>query len=148
MKISSLKLPSPATPLLWFAVPIAVALATTVAMAGPADNDSNLIWYDKPAVKWEEALPVGNGRLSAMVFGNPVQERLQLNEGTLWAGGPYDPVNPEAKDALPEIRQLINDAKYREAARLISAKFMAKPLSQMPYQTVGDLQLTFPSTFR
>jgi alpha-L-fucosidase 2 len=106
-------------------------------------GNPNLLWYDKPAAKWVEALPVGNGRLSAMVFGGASQERLQLNEGTLWAGGPYDPVNPEAKAALPQVRQLINEAKYREAAELISAKVMAKPLAQMPYQTVGDVLLTF-----
>jgi len=113
--------------------------ATAAAVAG----NPNVLWYDKPAAKWVEALPVGNGRLSAMIFGGVGQERLQLNEGTLWAGGPYDPVNPEAKDALPQVRQLINEAKYREAAKLISAKVMAKPLGQMPYQTVGDLLLTF-----
>src|SRR6478735_1267105 len=79
------------------------------------------LWYREPATNWNEALPVGNGRLSAMVFGGVQQERLQLNEGTLWAGGPYDPVNPEAKAALPEVRQLVNDGKYRDAAQLISA---------------------------
>ena len=110
----------------------------------PASDNSLLLWWNKPAEKWEEALPVGNGRLGAMVFGRPENERLQLNEDTLWAGGPYDPVNPEAKDALPEVRQLVNEGKYREAAKLISAKVMAKPLGQMPYQTVGDLLLTFP----
>lgn len=115
--------------------------------AGGVDPDSrNLLWYEKPAVKWVEALPVGNGRLGAMVFGGVTQERLQLNEGTLWAGGPYDPVNPEAKEALPQVRQLVNDGKYREAAQLIGAKVMAKPLRQLPFQTVGDLLLTFPGT--
>jgi alpha-L-fucosidase 2 len=79
-----------------------------------------------------------------MVFGHPANERLQLNEGTLWAGGPYNPVNPEAKEALPQVRERVREGKYREAARLISAKVMAKPLGQMPYQTVGDLMLTFP----
>jgi alpha-L-fucosidase 2 len=119
------------------------AMSVTKTTAAPAGDEANVLWYDKPAVKWEEALPVGNGRVSAMIFGGANQERLQLNEGTLWAGGPYDPVNPEAKAALPEVRQLVNDGKYREAARLISAKVMAKPLGQMPYQTVGDLLLTF-----
>ncbi len=121
--------------------------------AGPAVTGSSLppdeplsLWYQKPAVKWVEALPVGNGRLGAMVFGGIDQERLQLNEDTLWAGGPYDPVNPEAKDALPEVRRLIFDGKYKEADRLITAKVMAKPLRQMPYETVGDLLLTFPDT--
>ncbi|MCX6926351.1 MAG: glycoside hydrolase N-terminal domain-containing protein, partial [Verrucomicrobia bacterium] len=65
----------------------------------PQTQDLKL-WYDKPAAQWVEALPVGNGRLGAMVFGGVDQERLQLNEGTLWAGGPYDPSSPEALQAL------------------------------------------------
>lgn len=111
--------------------------------AQTAGGQSHLLWYDKPAARWVEALAVGNGRISAMVFGGVGEERLQLNEGTLWAGGPYDPVNPEAREALPEVRQLVNEGKYREAAKLISAKVMARPLGQMPYQTVGDLLLNF-----
>jgi alpha-L-fucosidase 2 len=91
------------------------------------------------------ALPVGNGRLGAMVFGGVVNERLQLNEDTLWAGRPYDPVNPDAKDALPDVRRLITDGRYADAAKLASQKVMAKPLAQMPYQTLGDLTLTFPN---
>jgi alpha-L-fucosidase 2 len=124
---------------------VCTALMTTVAATTAADK-ALMLWYDKPAQPWTEALPVGNGRVSAMIFGGVNQERLQLNEGTLWAGGPYNPVNPEAKAALPEVRQLVNEGKYREAARLLSAKVMAKPLSQMPYQTVGNLQLTFAGT--
>lgn len=113
----------------------------------PATNaSSNVLWWSKPAEKWQEAVPIGNGRLGAMVFGGLGNERLQLNEGTLWAGGPYDPVNPEAKDALPLVRKLVNEGKYRDAASLLSAKVMAKPLGQMPYQTVGDVDLTFPSS--
>jgi alpha-L-fucosidase 2 len=123
---------------------LAAGLSAAMTAAPSVGDSSNLLWYDQPAAKWVEALPVGNGRLSAMVFGGVGQERLQLNEGRLWAGGPYDPVNPEAKSALPQVRQLVNEAKYREAAKLISAKVMAKPLTQMPYQTVGDLLLTFP----
>jgi alpha-L-fucosidase 2 len=119
--------------------------ATNSGKAEETDATSpNLLWYDKPAEKWEEAIPVGNGKLGAMVFGRTANERIQLNEGTLWAGGPYDPVNPDAKAALPEVRTLVNEGKYREAAGLISAKVMAKPLGQMPYQTVGDLLLDFP----
>ncbi len=127
----------------WVGAVVAVVLSVPTIAAAPAGDRPHVLWYDKPAAKWVEALPVGNGRVSAMVFGGVGQERLQLNEGTLWAGGPYDPVNPEAQAALPEVRRLINDGKYREAARLISAKVMAKPLGQMPYQTVGDLLLTF-----
>lgn len=102
------------------------------------------LWYRQPASVWTEALPVGNGRLGAMVFGGISRERLQLNEDTLWAGRPYDPNNPEALAALPEVRRRIFAGKYAEAHKLIGEKMMAKPLKQMPYQTVGDLQLTFP----
>ena len=127
----------------WATSALAAAVSAITTTAAPVGDNPNLLWYDKPAARWVEALPLGNGRLSAMVFGGASQERLQLNEGTLWAGGPYDPVNPEAKEALPQVRQLINEAKYREAAQLIGAKVMAKPLGQMPYQTVGDVLLTF-----
>ena len=126
-----------------------IAILLTMATTGRAQTAASnpmMLWYDKPAQQWTEALPVGNGRISAMIFGQVNLERLQLNEGTLWAGGPYNPVNPEAKAALPEVRKLINDAKYSEAARLLSSKVMAKPLSQMPYQTVGSLELTFPGS--
>ena len=112
--------------------------------SAPVERQS--LWYRQPAAKWVEALAVGNGRIGAMVFGGISHERLQLNEGTLWAGGPYDPVNPQAREALPEARRLVFEGKYREAAKLISAKVMSKPLGQMPYQTAGDLILTFPDS--
>jgi alpha-L-fucosidase 2 len=116
------------------------------------------LWYRAPAAdrpltprptgrdasaEWVRALPVGNGRLGAMVFGGVVHERLQLNEDTLWAGRPYDPVNPDAKAALPEVRRLLTDGRYSDAAALAGKSVMAKPLAQMPYQTLGDLGLTF-----
>lgn len=114
--------------------------------APAADAAPLMLWYDKPAKEWTEALALGNGKLGAMVFGQPANERIQLNEGTLWAGGPYNPVNPEAQAALPEARRLINDGRFRDASRLISDKVMARPLRQMPYQTVGDLLLDFPAS--
>ena len=104
------------------------------------------LWYRAPATKWTEALPVGNGRLGAMVFGGLEREQLQLNEDTLWAGGPYDPANTNAPAALPEVRQLIFDGKYTEAERLTSSKMMANPLAQLPYETVGSLFLDFAPT--
>ena len=129
-----------------------------VGQSEPSESDLSL-WYREPAsehpptatnaapsgagAEWVRALPVGNGRLGAMVFGGVVYERLQLNEDTLWAGGPYDPVNPEARAALPEARRLIAVAQYRDAATLVRQKVMAKPLAQMPYQTLGDLHLKF-----
>jgi alpha-L-fucosidase 2 len=104
---------------------------------------SLVLWYDQPANEWVEALPVGNGRLGAMVFGRTKSERLQLNEDTLFAGGPYDPSNPEALQMLPEARRLIFEGHYKEASDLIGKKMMARPLKQMPYQPVGDLKLDF-----
>jgi alpha-L-fucosidase 2 len=115
--------------------------------ANAEDNQGNLIlWYTQPAGQWVEALPVGNGRLGAMVFGGIDKERIQLNEDTLWAGGPYDPTNPNALAALPDARRLIFAGDFNQASRLIGAKMMAKPLRQMQYQPVGDLLLDFPNT--
>jgi alpha-L-fucosidase 2 len=106
-------------------------------------RDDNRLWYRQPAVRWEEALPVGNGRLGAMVFGRVAQERLQLNEDTLYSGSPYAPESPEAYDALAEVRRLIDAGEYKQAADLASAKIMARPLRQMPYGTLGDLLIDF-----
>ena len=103
------------------------------------------LWYRRPATNWVSALPVGNGRLGAMVFGGIAGEQLQLNEDTLWAGGPYDPDNTNALAALPEVRRLIFDGKYAEAQKLASQKMMGKPLKQMPYETIGNLVLEFPT---
>jgi alpha-L-fucosidase 2 len=102
------------------------------------------LWYRQPAKEWVEALPVGSGKLGAMVFGGVAAERLQLNEDTLWAGGPYDPANPEALAALPEIRRLIDAGEYAKATELADAKFLGVPKRQMSYQTIGDLKLDFP----
>jgi alpha-L-fucosidase 2 len=110
----------------------------------PPPEEPLSLWYRRPARQWVEALAIGNGRLGGMVFGGVDRERIQLNEDTLWGGGPYDPNNPEALAALPEARRLVFEGKYREADRLIGAKMMAKPLGQMPYQPVGDLLLAFP----
>lgn len=111
---------------------------------GRTPKNDNVLWYTSNAREWVEALPVGNGRLGAMVFGGTSQERLQLNEDTLWSGGPYDPANPEARAALPEVRKLIFAGEYEKATSLVDAKVMAKPLRQMAYQSIGDLRLVFP----
>src|SRR5207302_3195382 len=111
--------------------------------APPPENPLTL-WYRRPATEWVQALAIGNGRVGAMVFGGIDHERLQLNEGTLWAGGPYDPNNPEALAALPEARRLVFAGKYQEADRLVNQKMIAKPRGQMPYQTAGDIRLETP----
>src|SRR6266571_2515950 len=110
----------------------------------PAPPEEPLsLWYRRPARQWVEALAVGNGRLGAMVFGGINRERLQLNEDTLWAGGPYDPNNPEALAALPEARRLVLAGQYHEADRLVNSKMIARPRGQMPYETIGSLMLSF-----
>ncbi|OYW79574.1 MAG: alpha/beta hydrolase, partial [Asticcacaulis sp. 32-58-5] len=101
------------------------------------------LWYKTPATEWVEALPLGNGRLGAMVFGGVARERLQLNEDTLYAGAPYQPANPEALTALPEVRKLIFDGQYLEAQALIQARMMANPIRQVSYQTIGEITLIF-----
>jgi alpha-L-fucosidase 2 len=101
------------------------------------------LYYTNAAAKWTEALPIGNGRLGAMIFGGVEREHLQLNESTLWAGGPYNPNNTHALAALPQVRALVFAGKYDEATKLISEKMMATPLRQMPHQTMGDLFLDF-----
>src|SRR5437899_2285388 len=122
----------------------ASAFAGEFTGEAPPPEEPLSLWYRRPARQWVEALAIGNGRLGAMVFGGLDRERLQLNEDTLWAGGPYDPANPDAPQYLPEARRLVFAGKYAEASRLIGGKMMAKPLREMPYQPVGDLLLAFP----
>ncbi len=114
------------------------------AGAGPGASGPLDLWYQRSANRWVEALAVGNGRIGAMVYGRINQEILQLNEDTLWSGGPYDPVNPLAKDAIPQVRQLVFDGKYAEAKTLVTNNVLAIPRGEASYQTAGDLLLTFP----
>jgi alpha-L-fucosidase 2 len=110
-----------------------------------AQNNSYLkLWYTNPAKQWVEALPVGNGRLGAMIFGDPSKETIQLNENTVWAGQPNRNDNPDAKEALPVVRKLIFEGKYKEAQDIINQKFITKSSHGMTYQTVGNLILSFP----
>ncbi len=123
---------------------VALTLAAGAWRGVRAQESGDLrLWYRQPAEQWTEALPLGNGRLGAMVFGGVARERLQLNEDTLYAGGPYDPADPEARLALPRVRELIAQGKYAEAQALANEKMMARPLRMPSYQTVGDLVLTF-----
>ena len=102
------------------------------------------LWYNQPANDWNEALPLGNGRLGAMVFGGPAMERLQLNEETIWAGSPNSNAHHLAKAALPEVRKLIFEGKYSEAQKLANDKIRSQTNDGMPYQTFGDLFIAFP----
>lgn len=108
----------------------------------PKTESKLKLWYNKPASVWNEALPLGNGRLGAMVYGDPVHEKIQLNEETFWSGGPSNNDNPEALAALPKVRKLIFDGKFYEAEKLINEK-MVTGLHGSMYQVVGNLNLAF-----
>ena len=108
-----------------------------------ANNNDLKLWYDMPAKLWVEALPLGNGRLGAMVYGNPVNEEIQLNEETVWGGSPYNNTNPKAKDGLAEIRHLIFQGRNAEAQELCGPNIISPQAYGMPYQTVGSLRLNF-----
>ncbi|MFJ5543297.1 glycosyl hydrolase family 95 catalytic domain-containing protein [Micromonospora chalcea] len=130
-------------------VPAAWNAAARAGSAAPAQvlaaNDLAL-WYDEPAgTDWLRALPIGNGRLGAMVFGNVDTERLQLNEDTVWAGGPYDSANTRGAANLAEIRRRVFADQWTSAQDLINQTMMGSPGGQLAYQTVGDLRLSFGS---
>lgn len=102
-----------------------------------------MLWYDKPAGSWNEALPIGNGRMGAMLFGRTVQERIQLNEDSVWSGGPMDRNNPSAFEQLPEVRRLLAEGRLAEAQRLAAMALSGTPESQRHYEPLGDLLLEF-----
>lgn len=126
----------------WLVTCFAAACIISSLQAQPTDETLKL-WYDKPATQWVEALPLGNGRLGAMVFGDPVHEQFQLNEETVWGGSPHNNTNPNAREALPRIRQLIFEGKNKEAQALCGPAICSPSANGMPYQTVGSLHLDF-----
>jgi alpha-L-fucosidase 2 len=120
-----------------------LALALTAAR-----SQDYKLWYDRPAQVWTEALPLGNGRLGAMVYGNPAVEQIQLNEETIWAGSPNNNANPDGREYIPKVRELVFQGKYLEAQTLATAKVMSQTNSGMPYQPFGDLRIAFPGHAR
>ena len=99
------------------------------------------IWFNKPAGIWEEALPLGNGKLGAMIYGGTVRDQIALNEETMWSGGYSDRNNPDTKEALPKVRKLILDGKISEAEDLMQVAFAGCPNDMRVYQTMGDLMI-------
>ncbi len=120
---------------------VAAAILGLVALATASDLR---LWYERPATAWVEALPVGNGRMGAMVFGGTATERIQFNEDTLWTGAPHAYQRAGAVKFLPEIRALLAEGKQKEAEALALREFMGEPLRQQNYQPCGDLELAFP----
>jgi len=140
-----------------FAIGVIVGATVGASPAPHAQNPStanaDVLWYRAPAANWNEALPVGNGRLAAMVFGGVRDERLQLNEDTVWAGQKLDRVNPKAAESLPEIRRLLFAGKPADAEAIADKTIISVPRRMPPYQTLGDLSIHFqiegePSDYR
>lgn len=99
------------------------------------------IWFNQPAGTWEEALPIGNGTLGGMIFGKRQIERIQLNEDSLWYGGPMQRNNPQALESLSQIRSLIFDGKIREAEELAADTLVGVPDGQRHYEPLGDFYI-------
>lgn len=108
----------------------------------PNDADWTL-WYRQPAELWCHAMPIGNGRLGGMVFGGVQTERILLNEDTLWSGGPHCYDNPKAHEDLDEVRTLVRERKFSEAAKLADRHMVGIPRNQQAYQMLGNLHLQF-----
>jgi len=117
----------------------------TVSFAQSKQDIGLRLQYNQPAKRWTEALPIGNGRLAAMVYGGVNTETLQLNNATVWSGGPNNDVNPAVKPVIKKLRKLIFEGKYVEAQKLANAKATPKGNSGMAFQPVGNLVITFPN---
>ena len=122
----------------------AVGVRRPAREAAPASAASTTrLYYTHPADKWENALPVGNGRLGAMVFGRTDEEQIQINEDTYWSGGPYSTTVKGGARALPQIRRLLFDGKLIDAHRLFGRHLMGYPVEQQKYQSLGNVVMTF-----
>lgn len=120
-------------------------LTFVVFLAFPGAGAAQLqLWYEEPAANWNEALPLGNGSVGAMVFGNPATARFQFNHDTLWSGQPHDYAHEGAAEYLPQIRELLYAGKRAAAEKLAMEHFMSGPLRQTAYQPFGDLKVHFP----
>ncbi len=107
-------------------------------------NEGNLkLWYRQPAIAWEEAMPVGNGRIGAMVFGDPLHEKLQLNEESIWAGSKINNNNPSALKALPLLQKALFESRYKDALKLADEKLLGTPPNIRSYQPLGDLSIDY-----
>lgn len=110
-----------------------------------SDHDGRYrLWYKQAAKNWNEALPLGNGFIGGMVFGDVKNERVQLNESTIWAGGPNNTIDSGAMPYINQVRQLLSEKKYAEAQAIANSKLGPKGNSGMPYQLAGNLYISFP----
>ena len=127
-------------------IPAAVLLATGLMSCSSApDTPQELtLWSSQPAQEWVEALPIGNGRLGAMIFGGTAQERIQFNEDSVWQGEPHDYAHQGAHRSLGRIRNLLWQGKQTEAEQLAMDEFMSDPLRQKAYQALADVTIDCP----
>src|SRR6266545_2338221 len=125
---------------------LALSLSRRAAIEQPTPTQDLRLWYTQPAANWNEALPIGNGRLGAMVFGGVAEEHLQLNEDTVWAGEKRDRMNPAGPAAVKEVRRLLAEGKAAEAEALADKAIIATPRRMPPYQPLGDLTIQFAGT--
>ncbi len=102
-----------------------------------------ILWYRQPATRWNEAMPMGNGLIGAMVFGGVQKERIALNESSFWSGRPHDYNDPEAIKYFPRIRDLVFEGKFQEAEQMANTHFWGVPASQQCFEPLGDLLLEF-----
>jgi len=124
---------------------VTALISSVPALAKPEEPASPLtLWYREPADAWVKALPIGNGRFGAMIFGQAEKERFQLNDVTIWSGNPQpDADRKEAWKDLPELRRLIREGKYDQATRFANSRFNGPAPYNNSYQTLGDLNFTF-----
>jgi alpha-L-fucosidase 2 len=137
-------------------IPLAIVVVKLNPVPVSAAKPELLMWYDQPAKRFTQSLPLGNGRLGAMVFGDPQDDRIVLNEISLWSGAPQDADRPQAYESLPEIRRLLVEGKNAEAQKLVLANFTCRgPGSgqgsgaNVPYgcyQVLGNLWLSNPAS--
>ncbi|MGZ5515341.1 MAG: glycoside hydrolase family 95 protein, partial [Candidatus Aminicenantales bacterium] len=119
------------------------SLAGAAPGAETPQDPTKVVWAARPAEKWENAHPVGNGRLGAMVFGKTDEERIQLNEETYWTGGPYTTTVKGGAAFLPEVQRLVFEGRFKEAHILFGRRLMGYPVEQQKYQSLGNLVLRF-----
>ena len=131
-------------PTIWQTLLVVLILLVALCSTSVYAANTHRLWYDRPAQLWTEALPIGNGRLGGMVFGTVANERIQLNEETIWAGRPNNNANPEAREYLPRVRQLVWEGKYKEAQDMATQHIQSNTNHGMPYQPFGNLYISFP----
>lgn len=127
-------------------VMVILLLLSSVQAQQKNSSERYKLWYNKPASTWTEALPLGNGFIGGMVFGNVQNERIQLNESTIWGGGPNSTIDSGARPTIMQVRTLLAEKKYEAAQALANNKLGPVGNSGMPYQLAGNLYISFPGT--